>query len=179
MILVITGPMFSGKSETLITMLKTYITNQDKGFVAFKHKMDTRDVGCIKSRSGKSIECIMVQDSNHITDIVKQINPKPHYVVIDEVHFFDVGLADVVSSLSNNDINVICSGLKTGEGIKPFNTTAQLLAIADEILLLKRECASCGKQTVFTKRTVDSKDEFLVGDMDIYENRCRKCYNKA
>ena len=82
MIKVFTGPMFSGKSDAL---LNEYDKRYHKSrILLFKPKMDTRDYGVVKTRKGKEINAILVDD---IKDIPSYITDKINTIFIDEANF--------------------------------------------------------------------------------------------
>ena len=71
MITTFTGPMHSGKSETMIRYYNK-IYNKDS-ILVFKPKVDTRDEGIIRSKgSSKYIDAICIQELGEITNYVTE-----------------------------------------------------------------------------------------------------------
>ena len=70
----------------------------------------------------------------------------------------------------------IAAGLDMDFQGKPFGPVPQLLAKADYITKLHAICVKCGSiaSNSFRKTTDDA--QVLLGEKDVYEPRCRKCY---
>jgi thymidine kinase len=71
---------------------------------------------------------------------------------------------------------VIVAGLDTDYRGEAFSPIPELLAIAEYITKTHEICVVCGNPANFTQRTTKSKDQVLIGTSDIYEARCRNCY---
>ena len=54
----------------------------------------------------------------------------------------------------------------------------QLLAIADFITKLHAICVRCGNIASISYRKTAEEGQLLLGEKDVYEPRCRKCYNE-
>ena len=61
----------------------------------------------------------------------------------------------------------------------PFGPVPQLLAIADYITKLHAICVHCGNIASMTYRKTKQVGQIVIGEMDIYEPRCRICYEKG
>ena len=175
MLISIVGPMSSGKTEYLIELAQTQFINLNKKILVYKPKIDTRDgVNIIRSRSGREIEAKSIDNPEEIlTDYAA--NQNTECIFIDEVQFFNNSLCGVLDCLRMK-CDIICSGLTNNFKCEPFETTAILMAISDDIMTFKSTCALCGRPTVFTKRLVESNDAIVIGGSESYEPRCRKCF---
>jgi thymidine kinase len=71
---------------------------------------------------------------------------------------------------------VIVAGLDTDFRGEPFSPIPELLAIAEYITKTHAICVVCGNPANFTQRTSKSRDQVVIGTFDIYEARCRNCY---
>jgi thymidine kinase len=60
---------------------------------------------------------------------------------------------------------------------KPFGPMPQLLAIADFITKLHAICVKCGNIASISYRKTAQEGQVLLGETDVYEPRCWKCYN--
>lgn len=172
MIEVITGPMFSGKSEELIKRINILSYGKINTLVV-KPAISTRwDKHRIVSRAGSSVKTINVKNAK---EILTKWSSEYQAVAIDEVQFFDQKIVDVVLFLVDKDVRVIISGLDKNYLNKPFGVMPQLLAIADKVDKLAAVCVICGDAASNTFRKSGGKNLIQVGDKE-YEARCRKCY---
>lgn len=170
---VITGPMFAGKSEELIRRVRLMGFANEKVLVV-KPSIDTRwDHDKITSRSGRSIETIVVEKAD---EIITAFNQNTYAVVaIDEAQFFGNNIIDVAVGLADKGVRVIISTLDTDFERKPFIPSPNLLAVAENVTKLAAVCFRCAKAATFTYRKTKSTETIVVGN-DEYEARCRKCH---
>ncbi|AAT28101.1 thymidine kinase [[Mycoplasma] mobile] len=170
---VITGPMYSGKSEELIKRIKILQFANIKTLIV-KQKFDTRfSHNEIVSRSGTKLNTIV---ASNVEEIKKVWNNTYKAIAIDEVQFFDKDIINYIDELASKGIRVIISGLDTDFARKPFGIMPELLAIADDVLKLKAVCFSCKNAGTHTFRITNDKDQKLLGDTESYQARCRKCH---
>lgn len=169
---VICGSMFSGKTEELIRRLKRVkIANQR--FEIFKPKIDVRyHATNIVSHDENSITSIPIENSQTILLYTGEAD----VVGIDEAQFFDDQLPDVCDQLALQGIRVIIAGLDMDYLGKPFGQMPNLLAKADVITKLHAICANCGHIANYSFRRSTGNSQVLLGEKEIYEPRCRKCY---
>ncbi len=173
MIKTFTGPMHSGKSSS---MLREYFKIWNKEhIICFKPKIDNRDLGVIKSKSfNKSIEAICI---NNFEDILPYINDSIKNIFIDEVQFIK-GNVNILNYLSlAYDINIYVAGLNITSDLKGFLCMPQILAISDEIEIIKASCYDCGKDASYTYYEGKKDNDIKVGD-DNYYPLCANCYRK-
>jgi thymidine kinase len=172
---VITGSMFSGKTEELIRRLKRAKIARLRVEI-FKPAIDTRYAATeVVSHDENSILSTSVENSGNILLLTGDVD----VIGIDEAQFFDQGLVDVCTSLANIGIRVIVAGLDMDYKGKPFGPIPELMAVADYITKVHAICMRCGDVAQFSHRL--SKDEKLVflGEKDEYEPLCRSCFIKA
>lgn len=171
-LIVITGPMCSGKTEELIRHLRRAEHAQLK-VVVVKPNVDTRSGKAIVSRNGHALGAIEVSDSSGILECVQ----KEHvWVAVDEAHFFDIGLVAVVKDLVRSGKRVIVSGLDLDYREKPFEVMAQLLALAQDVQKLTAVCSKCRvRHASRSQRLTDDTSRISVGDKE-YEPRCLQCF---
>jgi thymidine kinase len=171
---VITGSMFSGKSEELIRRLRRAQIARQKVQI-FKPAIDNRYSDAeIVSHSEMKIPSVNVSTS---AELLERIQPETEVVGIDEGQFFDAGLPAVVTTLANHGKRVIVAGIDQDYLGKPFEPMPQLLAIAEYITKTLAICMVCGGPANFTQRLVASKERVLVGATGTYEARCRHCFD--
>lgn len=169
---VICGSMFSGKSEELIRRLRRASIARQKVAV-FKPKIDVRfSEDHIVSHSELKLASRVVHDA---WDILEQ-SLEAQVVGIDEAQFFGKDLLSVCQKLANMGKRVIVAGLDQDFRGEPFEPIPQLLAVAEYITKTHAICVVCGNPANYTQRTIQSSERVVVGASDIYEARCRNCY---
>lgn len=169
---VITGPMFSGKSEELIKRINQVGFAKIKALV-FKPSIDNRwEEEQIISRSGSSVKTIQVSSSK---ELLEKWDDSYKVVAIDEAQFFDEGIVEVASYLANNGVRVIISALDQDFDGKPFGFVPNLLAIAEFVSKESAICVVCGCEATMSFRKSLSKEQVQIGN-DEYEARCRRCH---
>ncbi len=173
---VITGSMFSGKSEELIRRLRRAQIARQKVQI-FKPLLDNRfSVDHIVSHSDQRIASEKVAGSD---ELVRLVDPETDVVGIDEGQFFDAGLPKACNRLADRGKRVIVAGLDQDYLGRPFEPMPQLLAIAEYITKTLAICVVCGDPANHTQRLVASSDRVLVGAGGLYEARCRHCFDPA
>ena len=170
---VITGSMFSGKSEELIRRLRRAQIARQRVQI-FKPIIDGRySREHIVSHSDMRIDAELVKNAS---EILEKLNHRTEVIGIDEGQFFDTTLVDVCDQLANAGKRVIIAGLDTDFLGKPFEPMPQLLAVAEYITKTLAICMRCGSPANQTQRLVASKDRVVVGGAGAYEARCRRCF---
>src|SRR5713101_8033833 len=171
---VITGSMFSGKSEELIRRLRrAQIARQNVQI--FKPLIDNRySDDYIVSHSEMRIRSENVKSSDELVTLVDE---DTEVVGIDEGQFFDVSLPAACTALANKGKRVIVAGLDQDYLGRPFEPMPHLLAIAEYITKTHAICVVCGEPANHTQRLVASRDRVLVGENGLYEARCRHCFD--
>jgi thymidine kinase len=171
---VITGSMFSGKSEELIRRLRRAQIARQKVQI-FKPTLDDRFAeGHIISHSEMRIPSENLASSR---ELLNRVLPDTEVVGIDEGQFFDADLPAVCSALADQGKRVIVAGLDQDYLGKPFEPIPQLLAIAEYITKTLAICMVCGAPANRTQRLVASSERVLVGAQGTYEARCRQCFD--
>lgn len=176
---IISGPMFSGKTEEFIRRIKRARIARQKVQV-FKHVIDVRyNVEKVVSHNGLNVEAIPVTDSWKIFDFLK---PDTLIVAIDEAQFFDKELPNVCNKLADEGLRVIVAGLDTDFRGEPFGPVPIILAIAEKMDKLSAVCMKCGEPATRTQRLVNGRPAsyddsvIIVGAKEMYEARCRHCH---
>ena len=169
---VITGCMFSGKTEELIRRLRrAQIAKQQVKI--FKPKIDTRFADdSIVSHSEQSLPSIQIKDIND----AMELSDDAQVIGIDEAQFFSEEIINVCTGLADKGKRVIVAGLDQDYRGIPFEPIPHLLAIAEYITKSLAICVECGNPADKTQRKTTSSERVIVGAADIYEARCRKCH---
>lgn len=169
---VITGSMFSGKTEELIRRLKRAKLANQKVEI-FKPAIDNRySQEEVVSHDANAIHSTPVETSANILLLAYDVD----VVGIDEAQFFDLGLVEVCNQLADSGIRVIVAGLDMDYLRKPFGPMPGLLASAEYVTKVHAICMKCGNLAQYSHRKVARNGQVLVGEKDIYEPLCRSCY---
>jgi thymidine kinase len=172
---VITGSMFSGKTEELIRRLRRA---QFAGLKVeiFKPSLDNRySETRVVSHDAKSIISTPVDNASAILLLAGNVN----VVGIDEAQFFDNSIIDVCNSLADNGVRIVIAGLDMDFMGKPFGPMPALLAISEYITKLHAICMRCGNLAQYSFRKSENEQVVLLGEKNIYEPLCRNCFNQA
>ena len=173
---VITGSMFSGKSEELIRRVRRAEIARQRVQV-FKPRLDTRHaVEYVVSHSDLRCAAETVETARALLEAVES---DTEVVGIDEGQFFDMELPMICNSLADGGKRVIVAGLDQDYLGKPFEPMPQLLAIAEYITKTLAICMVCGNPANHTQRLVASSDRVLLGAQGTYEARCRFCFDPS
>ncbi len=169
---VISGSMFSGKTEELIRRL-TRAEIAKRQVEIFKPSIDVRySVDEIVSHAQNSIRSTPVNTAEEILLLTKNCE----VVGIDEAQFFDAGLPEVCNTLANQGKRVIVAGLDMDSEGRPFGPMPNMLAIADYVTKVHAICMVCGDVAHYSFRKTKENKQVLLGEKDIYEARCRACF---
>jgi thymidine kinase len=171
---VITGSMFSGKSEELIRRLRRAQIARQRVQV-FKPEFDGRYADDhIVSHSDIRLPSRTVASSR---ELLEAVAADTEVVGIDEGQFFDLELPMVCNTLADEGKRVIVAGLDQDYLGKPFEPMPQLLAIAEYITKTLAICMVCGNPANHTQRLVANSERVLLGAQGTYEARCRQCFD--
>jgi thymidine kinase len=171
---VITGSMFSGKSEELIRRVRRAQIARQK-VQLFKPRVDDRYASdLIVSHSDMKMPSEVVASSR---EILEKVHPETEVVAIDEGQFFDAGILEVTGALADRGVRVIVAGLDQDYMGRPFEPMPQLLAVAEYVDKTLAICMQCGAPANRSQRLVASTDRVVVGGSAQYEARCRRCFH--
>lgn len=172
---VITGSMFSGKTEELIRRLRRA---QFAGLSVeiFKPSIDKRySENRVVSHDEKSIVSTPVDNSSSILLLSGGVD----VIGIDEAQFFDNSLVDVCNTLADNGVRVIVAGLDMDFMGNPFGPIPALLSVAEFITKVHAICMRCGNLAQYSYRKSEESQVVLLGERDKYEPLCRECYKDS
>jgi thymidine kinase len=173
---VITGSMFSGKTDELIRRLRRATIARQKVQV-FKPVIDNRyAVEKVTSHAGTDYHAIPIQQS---VEIINRLDPDTTVVAIDEAQFFDPEIIPIVRQLADRGLRVIVAGLDTDFRGEPFGPMPVLMALAEQVEKLQAICMVCGEPACRTQRLLNGVPAryddpiVIVGASELYEARCR------
>ena len=172
---VISGCMFSGKTEELIRRLNRAIIARQHVEI-FKPVIDKRyHHEQIVSHNEKAIRSTPVNFANDIFLLAGDCD----VVGIDEAQFFDQSIVEVCNTLANNGKRIIVAGLDMDYEGKPFGPMPNLLAVAEFVTKVHAICAQTGELASFSFRLSDSDSQVMLGEKGEYEARSRRAFNEG
>lgn len=177
---VITGVMFSGKSDELLRRVRrAHIAK--KRVQLFNSLLDSRYEGPTRltSHDGAEMEATPIHTARELRDLV---NPETDIVAIDEVQFLDHDIVNVSQWLADRRVRVILAGTDSDFRGRPFGPIGDLLAVAEIVVKLHAICVQCGDLATRNQRLIEGEPApaespiFYVGGAGQYEARCRRCH---
>jgi thymidine kinase len=169
---IITGPMFSGKTEELLHRIRRAMLANQK-VELFKPSIDTRHSRTkIVSHDKNALTSVPV---DHSSEIFKK-SANYSIIGIDEAQFFDPELIHVCNQLANEGKRLIVAGLDMDFKGIPFGPMPELLTIAEYITKLSAICMECGSPAHYSHRLIKEDQQILLGEKDKYIPLCRKCF---
>lgn len=177
---VITGVMFSGKSEELIRRVRRALIARRRVQV-FKSALDDRyhGIGHVSSHDGTGVDAIPVRSSLEVAELVHR---DAQVIAIDEAQFLDEGIVDLISALADRGARVIVAGIDMDFRGEPFGPMPRILALAEAVDKLHAICMVCGASATRNQRLVNGEPApyespvVQVGGHESYEARCRRCH---
>ncbi len=174
-IIVITGPMYSGKTTRLIQEIEKFeIAN--KAYIVFKPFIDVRyGLNNISNHKGLKVEAIPIKKSKEIYNFLKE--NRYNLIVVDEAQFFDEELVKIVQDLADEGYTIILSCLDMDFKRQPFKVSSELLSISDSVIKNKAVCERCGSfDAIYSFKLTGGESQIDVGGKDKYIAVCRNCY---
>lgn len=177
---VVCGPMFSGKSSYIYTIVNRYASIGVETLV-IKPASDIRysDKPEVVTHDGVKFACYST--AGHLMNIPHEITNTPNVIIIEESQFFDDLVVFVRSLVESFHKNVVVVGLDGDSNRKPFGQVLDCIPLADKVTRLTAMCANCadGTPALFSYRKVHIGGQVLIGGTDSYAPYCRKCYMVA
>lgn len=179
--------MNAGKSTVLLQSSYNY---QERGMrtLMFAPVLDTRaGYGRIQSRIGLASDALPLRATDDLLEVIRAEHTKSAVacVFVDEAQFISPAqvrqLAEVADGL---DIPVLCYGLRTDFQAKLFPGSAELLALADDLIELKTIC-HCGRKATMNLRVTEDGTavregaQVEIGGNDRYIAVCRRHHKEA
>lgn len=169
-LMVITGPMFAGKSARLIAEARA-AGHEGAAIAVLKPAFDDRGArGLVSSRDGSAIGCESVS-------AWPALGADTRMVFIDEAQFltganYRGDLAADIEHALGVGIDVMVSGLDTDYHRAPFGVMTELAARADRHLRLEARCHVCGAPAAWSAKRAETGRLLEPGDDELYEARC-------
>jgi thymidine kinase len=178
---VVSGVMFSGKSEELLRRIRRAVLAR-KQVQVFKSHLDGRYGGLqyVSTHDGGRIESEPIQSS---VEVMERLRRGTEVVAVDEVQFLDHGIVDVANAMADAGLRVMVAGTDMDFRGQPFGPMAALLAVAERVDKLQAICVRCGALATRNQRLIDGRPApaegptIQVGGLESYEARCRSCHD--
>ena len=177
------GAMGSSKSANALITKFNY-EERDMKVWLIKPSVDNRtDISKVMSRIGLEADADVIYPDDDIGELYKK-RSKVDVIIADECQFFTEDQIDQMRYLvDNEDLPVLCFGLRTDFRTKLFPGSRRLFELADSITEIKTICECGSKATVNARispdgRVITSGQQVFIGGNDSYIAMCHKCYKK-
>ena len=175
------GAMGSSKSaQALITQFNYEELGMKVWLI--KPSIDDRDgKNIIRSRIGLQREAQVITPEEDILETFRTI-PDVDVIIADEAQFFTPAQIDQLRTIvDDEDLPVLCFGLRTDFLTHFFPGAQRLMELADFLTEIKTVCACGRKATVNARIGADGKivtegGQILLGGNDSYVAMCHKCW---
>lgn len=186
---VITGCMFSGKTEELIRRLER-VRIAGRSVLLFKPTIDDRyGQTAVVTHYGREFAAnLLPPGEESVERLIQEVGRDPlsgaAVVAFDEGNFFSDRLIDLCQALVEMGKRVIVAGLDLTFAEEPFGPMGSLMSVADRVDKLHAVCVRCGGVATRSQRLMDGHPAptdgpvIQVGGVGSYEARCRNCYVK-
>ena len=175
------GAMGSSKSaQALITQFNYEELGMKVWLI--KPSIDDRDgKNIIRSRIGLQREAQVITPEENILETFAHL-PDVDVIIADEAQFFTPEQIDQLRQIvDDEDLPVLCFGLRTDFLTHFFPGAQRLMELADSLTEIKTVCACGRKATVNARidengRVVTEGGQILLGGNDSYIAMCHKCW---
>lgn len=181
---VICGCMYSGKTEELIRRMRQVMIARQPCRI-FTPRLDTRySEQHVASHTGARLEAVPISSIREVLANAEDVQ----VIALDELHFLEDGASEILEgcqALADRGLRVIVAGLDQNYRAEPFDGMMQLMAVAEQVDKLYAICVRCGAFATRSQRLIDGQPApadaptLVVGGLDLYEARCRRCYEPA
>lgn len=182
------GTMGCAKTANALMVRYQHIQNNRRVWL-IKPAIDTRDdkeSPVIRSRIGLEapVRPIQTKEDIHIVYAEECSTWPPDVIICDEAQFFTAEQITQLKDLAiNNNIDILCYGLRTDFKTKAFEGSLRLFEIADELISLSNVCDCGAPATVNARFTKSGKmdkggSKIMLGGDELYKAICWKCYRR-
>ncbi len=177
------GVMGSSKSAQALITKFNY---EERGMTVWliKPSIDTRDgANIIRSRIGLKSEAHVITPEMSIMEEYHRIG-KRDVIIADEAQFFSPSQIDELRTLvDEEDLPVLCFGLRTDFLTHFFPGAQRLMELADSLTEIKTVCECGRKATVNARidgqgRIVTEGGQVMLGGNDSYLAMCHQCWKR-
>lgn len=172
-VIVITGPMFSGKTTELIRRAREYKERHGLRVLVINHAKDVRTAqNTVRTHDGVTYPAVHAHD-------LMLVNTRQYDVIaVDEGQFFNNLRTFVDIETRRWGKRVLVAGLNSDYLRRPFGEMPLLMSLADHVVVKHSTCSACSSPALFTQRLSDNGDTIDVGGAEKYAARCRNCWRE-
>ena len=178
--------MNAGKSTSLLQSNHNYKENGLDTMIFLPNETSKLSKGQIVSRIGLKAKAIIAnKDFNFLNFIKDNRSENLSCILIDEAQFLTKEQVRQLGQVADRlNYPVMCYGIRTDFRGELFEGSAELLALADNLIELKTICSLCSRKATMVVRKDDSGkvvtegSKVVIGGNDIYMPVCRKHYRK-
>jgi len=184
---VITGCMFSGKTEELIRRLERVRIARGE-ILLLKPTIDDRyGSNAVVTHYGREFGALELEPGTEsmealIALVGEDVLARVDVIAFDEGNFYSARLPVLCQELVAMGKRVIVAGLDLTFAEEPFGAMPTLMAHADRVDKLQAVCVRCGAVATRSQRLIDGHPAptdgpvIQIGGAETYEARCRGCY---
>lgn len=165
----ITGPMFSGKTEELQRLVRREQVARRR-VVTVIPALDHRSGHSFRSHVGRETSAIPVHDGQQLMQVLS-MTEHPDVLALDEAQFFPPELIQRLDEYRDH-MNILVAALHRDYRDEVFQSTALLFQKAETMVMLTAVCQICGRDAAYTRRMVHAHGQVFVGGAESYEARC-------
>ncbi len=175
------GVMGSSKSAQALITKFNY---EERGMSVWliKPSIDTRDgADIIRSRIGLSSAAYVITPDDNVIEAYHRVGRRD-VIIADEAQFFTPKQIDELRQLvDEEDLPVLCFGLRTDFLTHFFPGAQRLMELADSLTEIKTVCECGRKATVNARIDQDGKivttgGQVMIGGNDSYLAMCHQCW---
>ena len=178
--------MNAGKSTSLLQSNHNYKENGLDTLIFLPNETSKLSKGQIVSRIGLKAKAVIANKEFNFLNYIKENKTKKlSCILIDEAQFLSREQVRQLGQVADKlNYPVMCYGIRTDFRGELFEGSAELLALADNLIELKTICSLCNrKATMVVRKDEDGKivtkgSKIVVGGNDIYMPVCRKHFRK-
>ena len=178
--------MNAGKSTSLLQSNHNYKENGLDTIIFLPDETSKLSKGQIVSRIGLKAKAVIAnKDFNFMNYVKEHKSNNLSCILIDEAQFLSKDQVRQLGQIADRlNYPVMCYGIRTDFRGELFEGSAELLALADNLIELKTICSLCSRKATMVVRkdnegkVVTEGSKVVVGGNDIYAPVCRKHYRK-
>jgi thymidine kinase len=170
------GPMWAGKSSTVLGTLRRYSSIGWKVLVLTSDLDNRYGTGMVVSHDHEKYPALAIR---HLTPVLKtKIYEEAQLIMIDEAQFLSDLYSFVLEAVDKDAKHVIVVGLDGDSDRKPFGEILQLIPHCDSVKKITSFCSECkdGTPALFSYHKYTKAEQVSVGHMNQYQPLCRKHY---
>lgn len=178
---IIIGPMFSGKTSTLVERIDSLQVRRDgspPNVMIVKSNKDVRySASHIVTHNGVHKPCHAVSSLDDVYSTIREEYDASAVIAIDEAQFFGSELVEFCTRAADeHHKHVIVAGLDGDFMRNKFGFILDMIPVADSVVKLTASCRYCDDRAVFSLRLTESMEQEQIGGSERYVAVCRKHY---